>query len=189
MDGDATNRRKSEAIDVIRGDAETDRHRHYFDMVRQIHRRCELNYSTSPVDRVSGAAPVVSPADFLDTGGDSDLLRTINRNLAEAAEATGVAMGVGSQRIMFENEDAQASFEIRDVAPNILLFANLGRSSSIWGTRRRTARRRWRPSARTAEPALQSAPGGRCSPRGRPISAAWSRESAPWSNNSRSPCS
>ena len=36
------------------------------------------------------------------TGGDHELVRTINRNLAIAAQATGVALAVGSQRVMFE---------------------------------------------------------------------------------------
>ena len=60
------------------------------------------------------------------TGGDHDLVRSINRNLAVAAEKTGVAMGVGSQRVMFSQPEAKRSFEIRKFAPTTLLFANLG---------------------------------------------------------------
>jgi hypothetical protein len=47
------------------------------------------------------------------TGGDHTLVRRINRNLAEAAEACGVAMGVGSQRVMFKSPKARASFALR----------------------------------------------------------------------------
>ncbi len=50
----------------------------------------------------------------------------INRNLAEAAQQLGLAMGVGSQRCAIENESAAASFQVRDIAPDILLCANLG---------------------------------------------------------------
>ena len=60
------------------------------------------------------------------TGGSGDQIKTINRNLAAAAEAEGVAMGVGSQRVLFSDPDARASFELRDVAPDALLFSNLG---------------------------------------------------------------
>jgi len=59
------------------------------------------------------------------TGG-FDLARKVNRNLAAAAQALGLAMGVGSQRVAIEEPSAAASFHVRDLAPDILLFGNLG---------------------------------------------------------------
>ena len=50
----------------------------------------------------------------------------INRRLAAAAQAVGCAMGVGSQRVAIEDPERSAFFRVRDVAPDILLFANLG---------------------------------------------------------------
>jgi isopentenyl-diphosphate delta-isomerase len=50
----------------------------------------------------------------------------INRRLATAARELGCAMGVGSQRIALDDPGAARFFEVRDVAPNIPLFANLG---------------------------------------------------------------
>lgn len=50
----------------------------------------------------------------------------INRNLAVAAQAVGVAMGVGSQRAALEDEALSETFRLRDVAPDIVLFANMG---------------------------------------------------------------
>jgi len=50
----------------------------------------------------------------------------INRNLAEAAQTLGLAMGVGSQRCAIDSPENAATFRVRDVAPDILLFANLG---------------------------------------------------------------
>jgi isopentenyl-diphosphate delta-isomerase len=60
------------------------------------------------------------------TGGGDKLLRKINTNLAAAAEAECVGMGVGSQRIFFTESTARSSFDLRGVAPTTLLFSNLG---------------------------------------------------------------
>lgn len=51
----------------------------------------------------------------------------VNRTLAEAAQAAGIAMGVGSQRAAIEHPEQAESFRlVRAVAPNTILFANLG---------------------------------------------------------------
>ncbi len=59
------------------------------------------------------------------TGGTS-AAETINLRLAEAAQECGIAMGVGSQRAAIENPEQAETFRVRRVAPDILLFANLG---------------------------------------------------------------
>ena len=60
------------------------------------------------------------------TGG-TEKAGEINRRLAEAAGEVGIAMGVGSQRAALEHPEQTPTFSItRQVAPDILLFANLG---------------------------------------------------------------
>jgi isopentenyl-diphosphate Delta-isomerase len=59
------------------------------------------------------------------TGG-TDEAGVLNRGLAAAAQKLGLAMGVGSQRAMLLHPEHAASYRVRDVAPDILLFANLG---------------------------------------------------------------
>lgn len=59
------------------------------------------------------------------TGGTGQATR-INRTLAEAAEAKGIAMGVGSQRAALEDEQLAETFKVRQVAPTAVLLANLG---------------------------------------------------------------
>ena len=50
----------------------------------------------------------------------------INIGLAETANDFNIGFAVGSQRIALEDKSFEKSFKIRNYAPNILLFANLG---------------------------------------------------------------
>ena len=59
------------------------------------------------------------------TGGTAEA-ESINLRLAEAAQETRIAMGVGSQRAAIEHPEKAKTFQVRCVAPDILLFANLG---------------------------------------------------------------
>jgi isopentenyl-diphosphate Delta-isomerase len=59
------------------------------------------------------------------TGGTAEA-ETLNLRLAEAAQELNIAMGVGSQRAALEHPEQAVTFQVRRVAPNILLFANIG---------------------------------------------------------------
>jgi isopentenyl-diphosphate delta-isomerase len=59
------------------------------------------------------------------TGG-TEAARVLNHNLARGAQACGAAMGLGSQRAGIEQAETADTFRVRDLAPDILLFANLG---------------------------------------------------------------
>lgn len=50
----------------------------------------------------------------------------INRALAMAAQKCGLGMGVGSQRAMLLHPELTDTYRVRDVAPDILLLANIG---------------------------------------------------------------
>lgn len=51
----------------------------------------------------------------------------INRHLAEAAQALGIAMGVGSQRVSLQTGNNQGlTRDLRRIAPGIALLANIG---------------------------------------------------------------
>jgi isopentenyl-diphosphate Delta-isomerase len=127
MTGD-TNERKLEHIRIIQSDRDADRRKYYFDDVRLTHRAlpeldlAEVDPSTEFMGKRLSFPLLISSM----TGGDHDMLRAVNRNLAVAAEQAGVAMGVGSQRVMFENSTSRESFALRQHAPSALLFANLG---------------------------------------------------------------
>lgn len=58
----------------------------------------------------------------------------INRNIAEAAQAMGFAMGVGSQRIALGGGSGNGlDLSVRRIAPDIALYANLGAVQFVHG--------------------------------------------------------
>lgn len=59
------------------------------------------------------------------TGGP-DKGAIINQNLAIAAEATGVGLGLGSMRVILRKPDSVKSFNVKHLCPSIPLFANMG---------------------------------------------------------------
>jgi isopentenyl-diphosphate Delta-isomerase len=59
------------------------------------------------------------------TGGTKQAA-LINRILAEAAQIKKIALGIGSQRAAIEHAELAETFHVRQFAPDVLLFANLG---------------------------------------------------------------
>lgn len=51
---------------------------------------------------------------------------TINKNLAAAAEQFGIGMGIGSQRAMLDKPELSYTYQVRKIAPGILLLGNIG---------------------------------------------------------------
>ncbi|HTL88056.1 MAG TPA: type 2 isopentenyl-diphosphate Delta-isomerase [Leptolyngbya sp.] len=83
--------------------------------------RAEIDIRTAFLGKPLSAPILISSM----TGG-TDLAKQINYRLAAIAQEYGLAMGVGSQRVAIENPTVADSFELRTIAPDALLFANLG---------------------------------------------------------------
>jgi isopentenyl-diphosphate delta-isomerase len=81
----------------------------------------DIDTSTSLFGKQLAAPIVISSM----TGGTA-IAQAINRTLARGAQKHGIAMGLGSQRAAIEDDSLVSSYCIRDVAPDILLFANIG---------------------------------------------------------------
>ena len=58
----------------------------------------------------------------------------INRRLAEVAEAFGLAIGLGSARVLLESPEVLSTFAVRHIAPSIPVLANLGATHLLKGT-------------------------------------------------------
>jgi isopentenyl-diphosphate delta-isomerase len=81
----------------------------------------EIDMTTTFLGKSLGAPLLISSM----TGGTEEA-KKINYRLAEVAQAYKLAMGVGSQRIAIEKPEVADTFAVRSLAPDILLFANLG---------------------------------------------------------------
>jgi isopentenyl-diphosphate delta-isomerase len=125
---DPTNERKIQHIRAIEKDPQIERAGAGFDRIRLRHRALpELDLAAIDTCTVFLGKKLSFPLLISSmTGGDHALVRTINRNLAEAAERCQVALAVGSQRVMFTQPEARSSFDLRPLAPTTLLMANIG---------------------------------------------------------------
>lgn len=118
--------RKAEHIQLAL-DRQTQYGGSFFDQLRLEHRALpelhldEVDLATTFLKRSLRAPLLISCM----TGGTQEATR-INRNLARAAEATGVAIGVGSQRKAIEDPSTAESFSVRRFAPSVPVLANLG---------------------------------------------------------------
>lgn len=91
-------------------------------------RRGDIDLSTTLLGRRLRAPFLIGAM----TGGER-LGGRINRALAEAAQRRGVGLMLGSQRVMLERPEVRASFQVRDLAPDVLLVGNLGLAQFVAG--------------------------------------------------------
>lgn len=71
--------------------------------------------------------PLRAPLLISSMTGGAERATAINRHLAEAAQALGIAMGVGSQRVgLRSGNDQGLTRELRRLAPDIALLSNIG---------------------------------------------------------------
>lgn len=123
-----TNQRKIQHIEAFAHDAGIERAGQHFDRIHLSHRalpECNLA-DVSPQTTLLGKTLSFPFLISSMTGGDHPEILKINQNLAKAAEQQQVALAVGSQRVLFKSADAQASFALREWAPNVPLIANIG---------------------------------------------------------------
>lgn len=98
-----------------------------FEKYRFMHRAIpELNLSDIDTSTTIFGKKLQAPLLISSMTGGAELAKRINRNLAQAAQEHGIAMGLGSQRAAIEDDSLAHTYQVRDVAPDILLFANVG---------------------------------------------------------------
>lgn len=123
-----TQARKKEHLEICLDTASVSGHSSTgLDRYRFIHNALpELDLDEIDVGTTFLGKRLAAPILISSMTGGFDLARKVNRNLAAAAQELSIAMGVGSQRVAIEEPGAADSFQVRDVAPDILLLGNLG---------------------------------------------------------------
>jgi isopentenyl-diphosphate delta-isomerase len=86
----------------------------------------ELDLAEIDLSQTFFGRRVAAPILISSMTGGAEWAARINRNLAEAAQKHGLAMGLGSLRAAIENPELAYSYEVRHYAPDIPVFANLG---------------------------------------------------------------
>ena len=86
----------------------------------------EIDLASVDLSQTVFGRKVKAPILISSMTGGAEWSARINRTLAEAAQRWGLPMGVGSQRAAVENDDLVYSYAIRQYAPDVPLFANLG---------------------------------------------------------------
>ncbi|HEU4429676.1 MAG TPA: type 2 isopentenyl-diphosphate Delta-isomerase [Myxococcota bacterium] len=123
----AVSRRKLEHLDLCAREDVEARRTTLLEEVELVHEALP-ELSAAEIDLGASVLGRSLRAPILITGmtGGAERAREINRALASAAQKYGLALGLGSQRAMWLDPELASTYRVRDVAPDILLLANLG---------------------------------------------------------------
>ena len=139
---ESTEQRKSRHLDVCLDEDVASRLPAGWDAVRLRHEALpEIALADVDVATTFLGFSLRAPLLISSMTGGTQRAAEINRRLACAAEAAGIAFALGSGRAMLENAALRSTFDVRPVAPNVVLFANLGAVQLNYGVRVEDARR------------------------------------------------
>ncbi len=141
-DGDIEQRKKDH-IDIILSGAARHHHESGFSAIEFEHNALpELDFAHIDLSTQFLGKHLKLPYLASSMTGGPDQGGIINRNIAEAAQEMGFAMGVGSQRIALGGGSGHGlNRDIRRIAPDIALYANLGAVQLVQGMSVDDARR------------------------------------------------
>lgn len=128
MSNDTTEERKLDHIRIVLGeDVNAKGVDSGFAQLRFRHRALpELDLREIDTTRTLFGKKLRAPLLISSMTGGAERAEQINLDLAEAADALGVAMGVGSQRAALAEGKLARTYQVRRVAPRACLLANLG---------------------------------------------------------------
>jgi isopentenyl-diphosphate delta-isomerase len=136
-------RRKRDHIDIVMSGAARHSAPAGFDHIRFMHNALpEVDHDAIDLSAVFLGRRLKLPFLASSMTGGPDVAERINRAIAEAAQAMGFAMGVGSQRISLTTNDRHGlGPELRRIAPDVPIYGNLGAVQLVAGMGIEEARR------------------------------------------------
>jgi isopentenyl-diphosphate delta-isomerase len=139
---ESTEQRKSRHLDVCLDEDVASRLDAGWDAVRLRHEALpEIALADVDVSTSFLGSPLRAPLLISSMTGGTGRAAEINRRLARGAEAAGIAFALGSGRAMLEDDALRTTFDVRSVAPKVVLYANLGAVQLNYGVRPEDARR------------------------------------------------
>src|SRR5262245_38225901 len=119
--------RKSEHIELALDDETQFRRRTGLEQFEFTHQALpELSLEHIDTSTEFLGVPLSAPIFVSGMTGGTPRAGEINRRIADAVADLGLGMGIGSQRISVEQPEVLSTFQVRPLAPRILLVANLG---------------------------------------------------------------
>jgi isopentenyl-diphosphate Delta-isomerase len=98
-----------------------------FDDFRLVHRALpDIDLVDVDMRTTFLGSPVGAPLLISCMTGGTEQTRVINERLARVAQRHGLTMGLGSCRVLVEQPDVLCTFDVRGIAPDVPLLANLG---------------------------------------------------------------
>ncbi|KJV39633.1 isopentenyl-diphosphate delta-isomerase [Brevundimonas sp. UYEF29] len=127
-DADALIRRKDEHIDHVRAGRGVSQTTSGLDAVRFVHDALpDIDHDAIDLATRFLGRPVALPFLISSMTGGPSRAEAINARLAEAAQALGVVLAVGSQRVALETKGGLGlGLDLRRRAPDAMILANLG---------------------------------------------------------------
>ncbi len=122
-----TQSRKSEHVDIcLRKQVESQQSTGFEDVDFLHNALPELDFEKIDLSCTMFGKDLKAPLVINAMTGGYDGAEKINKTLAQAAQESGIALGLGSQRAMLESPKLAKTYSVRDVAPDIMLIGNLG---------------------------------------------------------------
>lgn len=137
MAEESTAKRKDAHLDLCATEAvEPPQNRTLFHCVHLVHNAMpEMALADVRLGTTLFGKPLKAPLFITGMTGGTDRAGAVNRDLAQLAERHGLGFGVGSQRAMSDGGARAHSYQVRDVAPHLLLVGNIGlRQAATLGT-------------------------------------------------------